>query len=82
MHSSPVLAAAAARVSKGCAYQILFYAFMLEVEENLLVGEFFTYFCREVRKSCLYPFFWFVGQVQRKTWNQYVPVAENLYLYY
>lgn len=40
---------------------------MLEVEENLLVGEFFTYFCRNVRKPCLYAFFWFVGQVLRKT---------------
>ena len=27
-------------MSKGCIYHILFYAFMLEVEEKLLVGNF------------------------------------------
>lgn len=47
---SPVIAAHVAHVSKGGIQQMPFYGFMLEVENKLLVGEFFMEFCTEMRK--------------------------------
>ena len=51
IHAYPSWLLLFASVGRGCIYQLLSYAFMLEVEENLLVGEFFPILLQKCEKT-------------------------------